>query len=248
MNASVAQIPLPFAPVVARHPAPWIDAPSNAAACAWLGRTAEWPQLRLALWGPPASGKSRLLQAWADRHGASIEQGALLRFHPPHAPIEAPLAIDDANTAPPHALLHILNAAREAGHPVLLAAPAAPARWAVTLADLASRLRAAVAVPIGPPEDSLLRALLARHFAARQLRVPEATQHWLLVRLPRTHAALRDAVIRLDRAAQCDGTPISPALARITLPDLLADLDPEIADPPAEEVFVSACPFSRHLL
>ncbi len=54
--------------------------------------------------------------------------------------------------------------------PVLLAARAPPARWQFGLADLASRLRAITAVEIGPPEDTLLRILLARLLAERQLR------------------------------------------------------------------------------
>ena len=67
------------------------------------------------------------------------------------------------------ALLHLLNAAGEAGLPILLAAPAPPSRWPVRLPDLASRLRAITAVEIGPPEDALLRTLLARLLAERQL-------------------------------------------------------------------------------
>ena len=87
----------------------------------------------------------------------------------------AGVALDDADAvADERALLHLLNAAGEAGLPVLLAARAPPARWAARLPDLASRLRAMTAVEIGAPEDALLRALLARLLADRQLRLPEA--------------------------------------------------------------------------
>jgi hypothetical protein len=41
---------------------------------------------------------------------------------------------------------------------------------------------------------------------------------------------MAEAVERLDRAAQAQGVPIAPALARQVLPDLLADL-PEPAEP-----------------
>jgi chromosomal replication initiation ATPase DnaA len=50
---------------------------------------------------------------------------------------------------------------------VLLAARTPPAHWPVRLPDLASRLRATTAVEIAPPEDSLLRSLLARLLAER---------------------------------------------------------------------------------
>ena len=241
MSAALSQLPLPFAPVRRPFAAPVIEAASNAAARAWLGRTAEWPLRRLALWGPDGSGKSRLLAEWARVHGAEPRQGADLRF----APTQAPLAIDDADRAPTLALLHTLNAAQEAGQPVLLAAATPPARWPVALPDLASRLRATTAVAIEAPEDDLLHALLARLLAERQLRPSEATLAWLLARLPRTHAAMAEAVERLDRAAQALAAPIAPPLARQVLPDLLADV-PE----PEEEhdVSVPASPSLAGLL
>jgi len=227
---SAAQLPLPFAPVRRFLAAPVIEAASNAQARVWLARTATWPQGRLTLWGPPCSGKSRLLEAWARREGAVAVAGPALRFAP-KAEAAGPLAIDDADRAPQRALLHVLNAAHEGGQPVLLAAVAPPSRWPVGLPDLASRLRAVTAVAIEAPEDALLRALLARLLAERQLRPSEATLAWLQARLPRTHAAAAAAVERLDRAAQALGAPIAPALARLALPDLLADLpDPQDAD------------------
>jgi len=237
MSAALAQLALPFAPVRRAAAAQVIAAASNAAARAWLACTGTWPQGRLALWGPPGCGKSRLLAEWAARADATVVQGPELRFAPP----AGPLAIDDAQCAPPRALLHVLNAALEGGHPVLLAAPAAPARWNVALPDLASRLRAITAVAIEAPDDELLHALLARLLAERQLRVAEPTLAWLLARLPRTHAAIATAVARLDLAAQVLGSAIAPALARQVLPDLLADL-PEQDNPPADEDFAASWP------
>jgi len=245
MSAALMQLPLPFAPVRRSFAAPVIEAASNAAARAWLGRTAQWPLRRLALWGPPGCGKSRLLADWAGREGAVLRQGAALRFAPP----VTPLAIDDADRAPTLALLHTLNAAQEAGLAVLLAAATPPARWAVALPDLASRLRATTAVAIEAPEDALLHALLARLLAERQLRPSEATLAWLLARLPRTHAAMAEAVERLDRAAQALAVPIAPALAREVLPDLLADLpDPGPDLGPDHDDSVSPSPSGAGLL
>ena len=223
--AALAQLPLPFAPVRPACPAPVIAAASNEQARIWLARSAEWPQHRLALWGPPASGKSRMLAAWAAPHCATLLAGSALRFPASVGALACgPLAIDDAAAADPHALLHVLNAAHEAGHSVLLADATPPARWTVDLPDLASRLRAITAVAIEAPEDELLRALLARLLAERQLRPAESTLAWLLARLPRTHAAIAAAVARLDPAAQALGTAIAPPLARLVLPDLLADV------------------------
>jgi chromosomal replication initiation ATPase DnaA len=221
VTVAQAQMALPLALRPRRFDSPVVAADSNAEARAWLAGSAAWPQGRLALWGPPGCGKTSLLRDWAAREGATVVPGrALCMPAPPGS-----LAIDDAAAAPERALLHALNAAQEAGHAVLLADAAAPARWAVALPDLASRLRAVTAVAIGPPEDALLRALLARLLTARQLRVAERMQDWLLARLPRTHAALAEAVAVLDAEGQASGQPIGPALARRVLPYLAGGED-----------------------
>ncbi|MBU6499717.1 MAG: chromosomal replication initiator DnaA [Rhodospirillales bacterium] len=206
---SLRQLALPFVHHGALGEADFLDAPSNAAARAWLARPAGWPPGQLALHGPAGLGKTHLLHIWAIRQGATLLDGPGLRFAMPGGP----LAIDDADAAPEAALLHMLNAAAEAGHTVLLAARTPPARWPVALADLASRLRAMPAVAIEPAEEELLRALLARLLAERQLAVSEAVQEFLLLRLPRTPAALREAAARLDHLALAAGRSVSRALA-----------------------------------
>ena len=196
-------------------------APSNAEACAWLGRTQEWPNRRLALWGEAGRGKSHLLHLWAGRNSGQICRGRDL-LGLPAAPT-AGVALDDADAiADEAALLHLLNAAGEAGLPVLLAARSPPARWPVRLPDLTSRLRAITAVEIGPPEDELLRSLLARLLADRQLRLPETVQDWLVRRLPRSAAAIGDAVRRLDVAALDRHHKITARFAAAVLHDILA--------------------------
>ena len=211
------QLALPFAhaPLYA---ADFLDMPSNAAALAWLARPADWPQHRLALWGDEGCGKTHLLHLWARRCGAAVLAGPALPRRET-AP-DRPLAIDDADAAPEMPLLHLLNAAAEAGLAVLLAGRMPPARWPAELPDLASRLRATAAVEIRPAEDALLRALLTRLLAERQVAAPAPVQSWLLARLPRTPAAVREAAARLDRAALAAGGPITRGLAA----DVLADL------------------------
>jgi len=234
------QMPLPF-PRETRPAAAsdFVLAASNDAALTWLDRVADWPQGRLALWGQAGCGKTHLLRRWADTSGAHYLTGPELPGldELPELPGTAGLAIDSADEMAEEAtLLHLLNAAAEARLPVLLAARAAPARWPVRLRDLASRLRAMTAVEILPPDDGLLRILLVRLLAARQQRVTEATREWLLSHLPRTLAAMSEAVARLDRASLdrvALGEPggITSRLAQDELADLIgADLDAEARD------------------
>jgi len=245
--APVRQLALPFAhrPRFAR--VDFIPAPSNAAALAWLDRDggAQWPDHRLALWGDAGCGKTHLLQVWARDHGALLLPGTALRglaTLPDHAAAygrggvvaNGPgggIAVDDADMATDeHALLHLLNAAREQRLPVLLAGREAPSRWPVLLPDLASRLRATMAVALGRPEETLLRILLLRLLAERQLAVAQPVVEWLLLRLPRRADAMREAARLLDHAALASGTAVTRVLAAAVLDELLAVPHPDAAD------------------
>jgi chromosomal replication initiation ATPase DnaA len=98
-----------------------------------------------------------------------------------------------------------------------------PARQPIKLADLASRLRAASAVEIRAPEDELLALLLTRLTAERQLALSIAVQNYLLSHLPRTAAALREAVARLDRAVAERHVRLTRLAAAEILHDLLTE-------------------------
>jgi len=219
---SVGQLALPFTHQPHFTRADFLAAGSNEDARTWLSRTAQWPQHRLALWGEGGCGKTHLLHIWASEHDAEILAGPRLgsTIHPTGGAV----AIDAADACPePRVLLHLLNQASEAGCAVLLAARRPPARWPTALPDLASRLRAIVAVQIAPPEDAMLRSLLARLLAQRQVWVPEAVQDWLLLRLPRTAAVVREAANRLDRQGLERGIAIGRSLAADVLDELRND-------------------------
>lgn len=221
-----AQLILPF-PWSQRFAAvDFLAAPCNAAALTWLARTSDWPGGRLALWGEAGNGKTHLLHVWAEATGAALWRAPTLNGLPV-LPSSGGIALDEADRAADEkALLHLLNAAGEAGMPVLLAGRTPPSRWQTQLPDLASRLRAVTAVKLDPPDDELLRALLARLLRERQLAVAETVHEWLLRRLPRTPAALRAAVARLDDAGLASGSPITRVLAASALVDML-DTSPD---------------------
>ncbi|WP_308719926.1 chromosomal replication initiator DnaA [Komagataeibacter xylinus] len=226
----IGQMVLPFAHTPRFRAADFVFAASNAAARSWLLGSTPWPERRLALWGAAGTGKTHLLEIWAHRHGARLLHGASLS----HAHVAAlfpacgarvplmAIALDSADEcADERALLHLINAAREHGMVLLLGARTPPARWAVALPDLASRLRATMAVAISQPGDGLLRVLLLRLLAERQIVVAQPVVEWLLRRLPRTALAMQEAANRLDHAALASGRPVTRALAARVLADLL---------------------------
>jgi chromosomal replication initiation ATPase DnaA len=218
------QLPLPFLHRPDFSPADFIAAPANEAARKWLARPADWPQGRLALWGEAGVGKSHLLHIWARDAAAAVLSGPELRGLP--LPPRGGMAIDDADLAAEEAsLLHLLNAAYEAGLNVLIAGREPPSRWGVRLPDLASRLASIHAVAVTAPDEALLGVLFTRLLSARQLVLTPALQAWLLARLPRHPAALNEAVARLDRASLAAGRRVGRRIAIAALDSFLEDDD-----------------------
>jgi chromosomal replication initiation ATPase DnaA len=197
-------------------PEDFVVAPGNAEAVAWLSGERAWPGPLLALYGPPGSGKSHLLALWAARHGAVRVTDIAASAARPGA---QPLVIDDAAAAvaaAEEAMFHRINRAAGEGGRILLADAEPPSRWPVALPDLASRLRAAIAVPLAPPDDELLAQLLAKLFADRRLAVGPRTIGWLVPRMERSFAAARRIVAAVDRASLAEGrAPTLPFVRKV---------------------------------
>ena len=89
----------------------------------------------------------------------------------------------------------------------------APASWPIVLPDLASRLRALPVVTLAPPDDALLRSLLVKLAADRQMAVDEPLVNYLVNRIERSFVAAHAAVRRLDDEAMRQHRPVTRALA-----------------------------------
>ena len=227
--ATARQMLLPFPDESAVAAFEFVEAPSNAAALAWLGRVPEWPDRRLAIWGEEGCGKTHLLRDWASRAGAAVQAGSALRGLPDDLP-PGGLAIDDADSVTEQeTLLHWLNTARDAAVPVLLTGRVPPSLYPVVLPDLVSRLRAITPVQIGLAEDELLRTLLAHLLAERQWRLDPDFQEWLLPQLPRTPALLREMIARLDRRMLATGGRITQRAVGEVLEGIVPHLLPSSA-------------------
>lgn len=198
----------------------FLVAPCNAEAVAWLERWPHWPSHAVALFGAAGCGKTHLLAAFAHGHGgvvnfdaAALDAEAVLRMELP-----AVVMVDNLDSLTDEAaLFHLWNRTKEAGRALLLAGRNAPARLAVALPDLRSRLSAIPALGIGAPDDGLLAALLVKHFADRQLRVGEDVVSYILGRIERSFAAIGQVVEALDHASLKDRRAITVPLARAVL-------------------------------
>jgi len=200
----------------------FLAGPSNAAALALIERWPDWPAPVMALVGQDGAGKSHLAAIWAQSAGArAIAAHAVTPASVPAALATGALVVEDlqAGTADEAALFHLLNLAREQGAFLLITARTAPGGWPIALRDLASRLRALPVVTLAPPDDALLRAVLVKLFADRQLAVDEGLVGYLASRIERSFAAARAIVDELDDAALRQKREVNRTLAAELLRD-----------------------------
>lgn len=188
---------------------------SNAGALRTIERWPDWPDRALALVGPEGAGKSHLAAIWAEIAGARrVSARALGETDLPAALATGTLVVEDADgKLDERALFHLINLMRQEEGFILITARMAPATWAVGLPDLASRLRAVPTVAIEPPDDALLRAVLVKLFADRQLDVDESLIAYLVTRIERSFASARTAVEALDGEALRQKRAVTRALA-----------------------------------
>ncbi len=192
---------------------------SNRAAYAALAGGAPWAGPALALVGPEGAGKSHLAAVWASRVGARMLDAADIVAEGADALAARPIVLDPADRAAgagaeaERALLHLHNLMVARGHPFLLTGRAAPARWAVALPDLASRLAALPLLAIGPPEDRLLAALLIKLAKDRQIRLDPPVVRRLVSGMERSHAGVARVVDALDRVSLTERRRITVQLA-----------------------------------
>jgi len=216
-----AQLPLDFDHRPALSGEDFLVAPGNAGAVAWLDRWPDWPGPLLAIHGPAGCGKTHLAQVFMAASGArAIGADALGGGAEPLHLLAGARAcvLEDAEAFLggdlEEALLHLYNTVQETGRHMVLTARRPPARWPVRLADLRSRLKAAAAVGIGPPDDPLITAVIVKLFADRQLRVDADVVSFMLTRMERSFETARTLVAAVDRAALAERRNITVPLVR----------------------------------
>jgi len=192
----------------------------NLAAVRLIDAWPAWQDRVQLLTGPAASGKTHLARVWQALSGAcSLNPDNLGIDFVDGMGAGTPLVVEDADRVSydEKALFHLLNLAREKQLSVLLSARSVPSRWRVALPDLLSRLNAVPAVAIGVPDETLIRTVLLKHFADRQLDIDPKVLTYLALHVDRSLEAAEAAVAAVDRAALATGRKISRQLVIETL-------------------------------
>jgi len=187
---------------------------ANAAAARMIDRWPHWPEPAVLMVAPAGAGKSHLANVWRLKSAAVALAAQHLREADAERSVRA-LLVEDLHDGIGHerVLFHLLNLAREHGRSMLLTSRLAPGALPVRLPDLRSRLRALPVIAIAPPDAALLRAVLVKHFADRQLLVePHVIAH-LALHMEQSMEAAAAIVAELDRQAMALHRPITRGLA-----------------------------------
>jgi chromosomal replication initiation ATPase DnaA len=223
-NERSKQLPLSFAHQPASGRDDLVVSEPLSAAAAIIDRWPDWPSPVVVISGPAGSGKSHLAEVWRKKSGATAISAmpgsdAVLRAG------ERPVLLEDADREgfDETILFHVINAVRAHGTSLLITARSRLSAWNVGLPDLASRLKAATVVEIGPPDEALLGQILMKLFADRQLMIDDKLIDYIVSRMERSLEAAQKIVVRLDHLALARGGRITRALAAEVLNEHQAD-------------------------
>ncbi len=207
MDSSQLPLDLGHRPALGRED--FLIAPCNEVAVAWVDQWPDWPSHALAFYGPSSCGKTHLAHVWRLESAAvfiTIDELLVSEAHDLLYDKKSCILDDIAdelvtNSELLRKLFHLYNYVKEEGKSMLFTGQEAPARWKVSLPDLASRLSAVPSFEMGAPDDYLFEALLVKLFYDRQLTISKEVLRFLVLRLDRSFEAARQVVSTLDQAS-----------------------------------------------
>lgn len=209
------QLAFEFAPQPRFGEEDFLVSPSNEAAFALVMSWPEWPDPALLLIAPAGGGKSHLASIWARRAQAVIAPPDQVRADASLGALYGRnILLEDAEeVGDARGLFHLFNLVQESGASLLITASSPPETWGLRLPDLVSRLRRAARATIEPPDEELVRAVLVKLFADRQLAVEESLVDYMALRIGRSLDDARALVRALDEQALAQGRKITRAMA-----------------------------------
>lgn len=167
----------------------------NEEAVAWFEKYPDWPVPALIVYGKSGSGKTHLAYVFAGGEfgeACPIINGKDFSMKDaenlPEFIGEAKcVVVDNADACKEEAaLFHLYNYIKETKRHVLLTAKNHPSKWDIKLADLRSRMLAALSVGIGEPDDAQMAAVIVKLFSDRQIRIDQEVVVYLISHMERS--------------------------------------------------------------
>lgn len=221
MTAEQLTLDLPHRPALGIDD--FLVSPCNETAITKIDDPEGWSSPALIIVGEEGCGKTHLTRVFQLMHDATpFTPDDTSTSDVSDLPATPAFLIDDAapwigNREREETLFHLYNRCFESGERMMLTARTFPAQWPFVIADLASRLKSAAIAEIGPPDDALLMAMLAKLFADRQVRVAPGVIEYVMPRIERSFASVQAFVAAVDERALRDKRQITVPLARQVL-------------------------------
>jgi len=189
---------------------------SNSEAVELIDRWPDWPHPASIVIGTQGSGKTHLAHVWQLRSSAGLIAASAITDATVAALADGDaLVVEDLDRgiAEEQALFHLLNRAGESKLAVLLTSRVAPGGLEFVIPDLRSRMRALPFVEVQPPDEALLKSVLVKLFADRQLTVEPPVIEYLSLRMERSMEAANRLVDTIDRLALAMHRKVTKPLA-----------------------------------
>jgi len=232
MSVVPRQLSLPLEPASGYHIDDFVITMANQAAFELLEAWPNWPSPVVVLVGARGAGKSHLAAIWAAQSLAQAFAPGRLGTAIEAAAQGKPVFLEDmaAGLFDETELFHLINTVRQAkiefpSCALLMTSQFRPVEWNVTLPDLASRLNAVPVVELGSPDEALLRMVLAKLFADRQLYVEPQIIEYSVNRIDRSLEAAVRLVQAVDRLALEKKSRVSRHLVADVLGELYQTAD-----------------------
>ena len=211
MNENV-QLPLNLPPKTGQGLDDLVVTQVNQDAVTFIESWPRWPGPIAILAGPVGVGKSHLAAVWAEMAGA--------RFVQPSGDLSNSadsdnIVVEDikAGNLDDTTLFHLINSVRAQGGNLLLTSRTWPGNWGIELPDLHSRMKLAHLIELSEPDDVLLRGVIIKLFADRQIEVGAPVVDYLVLRMERSLACAQSLVDMLDQLAMSQKRAITKPLA-----------------------------------
>ncbi|MEC7372567.1 MAG: hypothetical protein VX386_07290 [Pseudomonadota bacterium] len=133
------------------------------------------------------------------------------------APVDGNIVLDNLHAGDSwneEALFHLFNRTADGAASVLITSETRVAGMGWSLPDLSSRMRALSVATLDAPDDALLRSLLEKYFADRQLAVATQVLDYMVSRMERSFVAVQTIAAAMDRRSLAERRNLTLPLAR----------------------------------
>lgn len=192
----------------------FVVSPCNSMAVLWIDRYPKWGSHALLVYGPKGCGKTHLSHMFADTH---LDASDLPENDWPESKKLVVENLDQLTNE--RALFHLFNWTKEKNIGLLMTSNSIPQ---FKLPDLASRIMMCPKVPILPPDDELIYAVLSKAFADRSITVDASVLEYATRYTERTFEAVQALIDMADTLALSQNRRITIPIVKQVLADLQA--------------------------